>query len=118
MARAEGGAYGLPWALRGPRRRLGRIRRLDGGQRARAGLGPVGMLRCGPGVEPGPSRLAHRAQPTLGRLEGSLTTGGTFQNAIFQLESPVAVATDFSSIGCGEFFGDFPTRGGGGPGAA
>src|SRR5258708_27733959 len=68
MARHEGSADGLPWGLRGPRRRMARVQRLDRGRWAQDWLGLLGMLRHWPGVEPGPERLAYRTHPTADRL--------------------------------------------------
>ncbi len=66
IARDDGGAHGLPGSLRRPRRRLGRVRRLDRGQWAHAGPGPLGVLCRGPGIQLRPCQLAHGAQPATG----------------------------------------------------
>ncbi len=58
ITRRDGGADGLPRALRGPRLCLGRARCLDRRRGTRASPGPLGVLRRGP---------AHGAQPATHR---------------------------------------------------
>src|SRR5713226_5772271 len=58
--------------LRGPGRRLGRVRCLDRGRGARAARRPVGALRRGPGVELRPGHVAHGTQSATEQLRPSI----------------------------------------------